>query len=342
MSKDISKEIYYTICPVGNASYLAANNGFLKDGLKKLGYTPIKLQALEPEKWEAHFTYENDRLFREGGNTPPLWAKSKGRGVVLIGLNIIEEKQYILVKADSDIQTISDLKGKRLGIPDHVKVYIDFHKATAEQGFEIALKANGISENEVEWVDLVTENRFTSEGKGETFDDLSTTEIKALEKGEVDAIFMKLPIAEELVSSGKFRKIFDVAYDQNKLVPVNNEYPNVLTVSKKLADEEPEVVVEYIKQTIRAARWAKTHQKEAEALLAEQTHGTVESFQKAYAENFYQRTEINFSEAGISALQERADFLYKKGYLENKVDVYEWADRSFYDRAIEELEKEGE
>ena len=35
MSKNISKDIYYTICPVGNASYLAANNGFLKDGLKK-------------------------------------------------------------------------------------------------------------------------------------------------------------------------------------------------------------------------------------------------------------------------------------------------------------------
>lgn len=55
MSKNISKEIYYTICPVGNASYLAANNGFLKDGLKKIGYTPIKLQMLEPEKWKTHF-----------------------------------------------------------------------------------------------------------------------------------------------------------------------------------------------------------------------------------------------------------------------------------------------
>lgn len=39
MSKNISKEIYYTICLVGNASYLAANNGFLKDGLKKRLYS---------------------------------------------------------------------------------------------------------------------------------------------------------------------------------------------------------------------------------------------------------------------------------------------------------------
>ena len=322
----MSKEVYYTICPVANASYLAANTCFLKDGFEKIGYTPIKLQTLEPEKWKAHFTYENDRLFREGGNTPPIWARSKGRGVVLIGLNIIEEKQYILVRADSEIQTIRDLKGKRLGIPDHVKVYIDFHKASAQQGFEIALKANGIAKEDVEWVNLITESRFTSEGKGETFADLSAIEVEALENGQVDAIFMKLPIAEELVSSGKFRKIFDVAYDQNALVPVNNEYPNILTVSEKLAEEEPEVVVEYIKQTIRASRWAKTHQKEAEALLAEQTHGTVESYQRAYAKDFYQRTEVNFSEAGLAALQERSDFLYKTGYLEREVNVYEWAE----------------
>jgi len=333
----MSKEIYYTICPVANASYLAANTTFLKDGLEQIGYTPIKLQTLEKEKWEAHFTYENDRLFREGGNTPPLWAKSKGRDVVLIGLNIIEERQYILVRADSPIQTVSDLKGKKLGIPDHVNVHIDFHKATAEQGFETALKANGISNDEVEWVDLPTESRFTSEGKGNTFADLSVTEVEALENGTVDAIFMKLPIAVKLAESDKFRKIYDVAYDQNALVPVNNEYPNVLTVSKKLADEEPEVVVEFIKQTIIAARWAKGHREEAEKLLAEQTHGTVDTFQKAYADDFYQRTEINFSEEGLKALQDRADFLFEKGYLESRVDVYSWADKSFYEKALAEL-----
>ena len=31
------KKIYYTICPVANASYIAANHGFLKEELEKQG-----------------------------------------------------------------------------------------------------------------------------------------------------------------------------------------------------------------------------------------------------------------------------------------------------------------
>ncbi len=334
------KKIYYTICPVANATYLAANHDFLRSGLEKIGYIPIKLQTLSKDQWKAHFTYENDRLFREGGNTPPLWAKSIGRDVVLIGLNLIESRQYVLVRADSDIQNVEQLKKKKLAIPVHTNVYIDFHKASAEQGFEILLEANGIKKEEVEWVPVYTESTFTSEGKGGTFENLSEAEIRALQEGKVDAIFEKLPIAEQLIATGKFRKLYDVAYDQNKLVPVNNEYPNVLTVSKKLADEEPEVVVAFLKETIRAARWAAKNRVPAEYLLAEQTHGTVEEYQHAFADDFYQRLEINFSEDGLDALQKRSDFLYNHGYLESEVDVRAWADYSFLDRARKELDEE--
>lgn len=338
----MKKEIYYTICPVANATYLAANHGFLKQGLGAIGYEPIKLQTLSPDKWSAHFTYKNDRLFREGGNTPPLWAKSRGEGVVLIGLNLIESKQSILVRADSDIQTIEQLKGKRLAIPAHTNVSIDFHKATAEQAFEIALEANGIRKEDVQWVTVENPHSFSSEGKEEEqkggLNLLSEAEVEALDKGEVDAIFEKLPIVEQLISTGRYRKIYDVAFDQQEIEPVNNEYPNVLTVSKRLAEEEPEVVVEFLKQTILAARWAKTHQEEAEKLLAEQTHGTVEEYQRSFADGFYQRLEPNFSEKGLRTLQKRADFLYEHGYLESEVDVYQWADDSFLKKALNELQ----
>lgn len=333
------KEIYYTICPVANATYLAANHGFLEKGLGDIGIKPIKLQTLSTDKWPAHFTYENDRLFREGGNTPPLWAKSRGTGVVLIGLNLIEEKQSILVRADSDIQTIQDLKGKRLAIPVHTGVHIDFHKATAEQGFENALAANGIGREEVTWVNVINENSFTSEGKGGSFDKLNSAELHALDENQVDAIFDKLPVVEQLLATGKYRRLYDVANDQQKLIPVNNEYPNVLTVSRKLAEEEPEVVVEFVKQTILAARWARENREEAEKLLAEQTYGSVEEYQKAYAENFYQRLKPNFDPEGLEALQIRSDFLYEHGYLESKVDVYEWADDRFLKQALKELDE---
>jgi len=94
------KDIYYTICPVANSTYLSVHTGILKEHLNRIGYEPVRLQTLPIENWGAHFTYDNDRLFREGGNEPPLWAKSRGQDVVLIGVNISEMRQRILVRPD--------------------------------------------------------------------------------------------------------------------------------------------------------------------------------------------------------------------------------------------------
>jgi len=336
-----TKEIHYTICPVANASYIAANRGFLQDGLEKIGYTPIKLQTLSADKWGAHFNYQNDRLFREGGNTPPIWAKSKGAGVVLIGLNLIYGEQAILVRADSDIQTIAQLKGRRIGIPHRVNAIIDHQRTSVIQGFENVLKANGIRNEEVEWVTLTSEERpFSSGNPNWKFS--QGPDFEALDVGEVDAAFVKLSASERLLDTGKYRRIFHIIKDQDQVLPVNNEYPNVLTVSTRLAEEEPEVVVEYVKQTILAARWAAQNQAETEALLAEQTLGTVEQYRRAYPTDFYKHLEPNFSEEGLKALDIRAKFLYDHGFLESKVDVYEWADRSFLEKALHQIQKESD
>ncbi|MBQ7429510.1 MAG: hypothetical protein IJV29_07565 [Butyrivibrio sp.] len=330
------KEIHYTICPVANASYIAANKGFLEEGLSRLGVKPVKLQTLSPENWGHHFNYEDDRLFREGGNTPPIWSKSRGAEPVLIGINPIEGEQVILVRQDSNIFEPKDLKGARLGIPVRDKVIIDHQQTSVRQGFQNVLEAFGISEDEVEYVELHDDEEQVFGGTGNWIYRVGP-DIEALDRGEVDAVFVKLSSPERLLESGKYRKLIDLFKDQHKVYPVNNEYPNVLTVSKKLAEEEPEVVVEYVKQVILAARWAAGHKEEAEKLLAEQTNATVEQYRKAYPTNFFARLEPGFDDAALRTLDNRAKFLYDNGFLESRVDVYEWYDRSFLDKAIAEL-----
>ncbi len=335
----MAKEFNYTICPVANASYIAANHGFLKERLEKIGYTPIKLQTLEKEHWVEHFTYTNDRLFREGGNTPPIWAKSRGAEPVLIGLNLIPGQQAILVRKDSDIQTVADLKGKKVGVPDRINVTIDHQKSATLEGFENALKSAGLKNDDVEWVFVKDETPdYPSSTPNWTFK--TGLDFEALDEGKVDAVFIKLSASERVLESGKYRKIINIVADQNTVDPVNNEWPNVLTVSRKLAEEEPEVVVEYLKATILAARWAIDHKDEAEQLLAEQTHGTVEQYRRAYPEDFYKHLEPNFSEEGLKSLQTRAQFLYDHGFTDKVVDVYSWADKSFLERALKELGEE--
>ena len=49
------------------------------------------------------------------GDTPPIFAQAAGAAVVYIAGQPITNGQGILVKTDSDIRTVADLKGKRIG-----------------------------------------------------------------------------------------------------------------------------------------------------------------------------------------------------------------------------------
>jgi 2'-hydroxybiphenyl-2-sulfinate desulfinase len=332
------KEIHYTICPVGNASYIAANKDFLKKGLSKLGVTPIRLQTLEPELWKTHFTYQNDILFREGGNIPPLWAKSNDAGVVLIGLAVLAQKQYILVRADSDIDSIEGLRKRKIGIPVHADAVIDFHRASAEHGFKLALAARGVSKKEVEFVELREKGDFLSKSWG--IQKIGFAEVAALDNNEVDAIYVRSTRSQELLDTGKYKAVFEIHANPGQLAPINNEQPNTLTVSRKLAEDHPEVVVEYIKQVILAAEWAKTNYAEVLNLFGEQTFGTPGQVASAYSLGFHKNLTLELSEESLNLLEGQKRFLFDRGYLKKDFPLEKWADDRFLKAAWAEINNE--
>lgn len=253
----------------------------------------------------------------------------------------MEQRQVVLARANSPINSPDQLRGARIAIPAHPNALIDFHKATAEQAFELLLAARGISKEDVTFVEIIDENDYSKFGreKAKTISEVSV-EVDALDAGEVDVIFVKLSIIQKLLDTGKYKVIYDLGANREQLSPINNEYPNTLTVSKKLAEEEPEVVVEFVKQTLLAAEWAKSHRIEAEKLLAEQTYGTLWQYQNSFDKDFYKHLAPNLSEESLLALESRAKFLYDRGYLGSAVDVYEWADDYFLKTAIKEIERE--
>jgi 2'-hydroxybiphenyl-2-sulfinate desulfinase len=332
------KEIHYTICPVGNASYIAANKGFLKDGLGKIGVTPIQLQTLpDPELWKTHFTYKNDILFREGGNIPPLWAKSNDAEVTLIGLAVLAQKQYILVRADSDIDTVEQLRKRKIGIPVHPNAAIDFHRATAEHGFKIALSARGVCTKETEVVELQDDDNYVSKERGRK---LGIVEVEALDSGKVDAIYIKSTRSQGLLDTGKYKAIFEIHKHPCHLAPINNEQPNAFTVSRRLAEEHPEVVTEYVKQVILAAQWAKANYAEVLDLFAEQTYGTPGQVASAYSLGFHKVLTPNLSEESLALLEGQKRFLFDRGYLKKDFPLEKWADDRFLKAAWKEIEGE--
>jgi 2'-hydroxybiphenyl-2-sulfinate desulfinase len=330
-------EIRYTICPVGNASYIAAHKGWLEEGLAPFGVEPVLLQSLPQERWKAHFDYSDEALFREGGNIPPIWAKSRGAEVVLIGTALPAQKQCIVVRVDSPVYRLEQLANRRLGIPVRSRALIDFHKATALQGFRVALALRGFSLKEADLVEIVTEGNFHST----PIDDKknhSPLEFEALEKGEVDALYVKLSTIQKVLDTGNFRVLFDLAADKKQIAPINNEYPEVLTVSRRLAEEHPEVVTAYVKQVVRASIWAKTNYFEALRWLSQQTHATPSQAAASFEKDFNDHMTLSLSKENLKILEGQKRFLFDNGFIERDFDLADWADSRFLERAYAEFE----
>jgi 2'-hydroxybiphenyl-2-sulfinate desulfinase len=326
------KEFRYTICPVSNASYISANRDeFLKAAFLKRGVTPVKLQTLPKEKWHVHFTYEDDALFREGGNIPPIWAKSRGAEPVLIGTAFIYARHYILTRIDADIDRTEDLRGRKLAVPLNRDAVVDWYHAAVLRGYETALNARRVSPGEVIFTDIPV-----SQGHS----DFGHQESEALDKGEVDAIFARFVFAQKLLASGKYKVVYETTANPEYVWPVNNEHPNILTVSCKLAEEAPEVVIEYIKQVILAARWAKTHFSDTVELFSRQLDGSPGEVIAALKPYFNQTLEPALSRKGLLAVESQKRFLFDHGVIARDFDVEKWADKSFLEHALAEIQEE--
>jgi 2'-hydroxybiphenyl-2-sulfinate desulfinase len=304
-----------------------------------LGVKPVRLQTLPKEEWHVHYDYKTPVLFREGGNIPPIWSKSEGREPVLIGITFLPQKAYILVRTDSNIDTVEQLRGKRIGIPTRPDFLIDFFAATALHGFKSALAARDVSLKDVNVVELPsTEAEIGSDSNHKS--NLGGSSIQALDGGRIDAIFSGGVKAQQLLSTGKYTAVYELSENPNLVLPVNNSYPNILTVSRKLADESPEIVIEYVKQVILAAQWAKTNLPGVIELFTSQLHGSAGDVVKSLPSGFHKRLTPSITEEGLSALEGQKRFLIESGYIKNDFDIEKWADDSFLKAAWKEIEKE--
>lgn len=337
MSKDWNKKIWFTRCPVANASEIAISKGFLRKEFEKDGIEVNSVEKLSDR--DIHFTHDHPQFFREGGNIPPIWTKSNGTDLKLIGLSFLEQKQSIIVGKKSLIRSIKDLKGKRLALPRRTNDKIDFWRATVLRGFLTALEENGLDRQDVEFVDIQVHAKYIGQSSynesvftPESNKIFQKAETDALNSRTVDAIFSSGGRAAQLLSSG-FKEIFD----NSGLDPeskVNIGFPNILTVSGRLAGEKPEVVTKYLKILIDAGSWAKKNRKEAIRIFADGTYVSEEAFIKSHPDNYNEIITPVITDEGLKALKIETDFLRKEGFIKNDFSINKWADKSFMDDAL--------
>ncbi|GAA3264686.1 hypothetical protein [Nonomuraea helvata] len=146
--------IWFTRCPVPTATGIAADQGWPAGEFAADGIEVRSLQDDDPGvPRETHYTHALTGLFREGGNVPALWARSRGEATRLIGLTWIEERQAILVRPGTALEHPVQLKGLRLAVPRR-RIAIDFWRAMALRGFHGAPGLAGLGLGDAETVDV--------------------------------------------------------------------------------------------------------------------------------------------------------------------------------------------
>ncbi len=346
-SKKEPIQIFYTICPVQVASHVAVAKGWVDEELNKVGAKAKFLRALPKKEWLPHFTHSRTDLFRDGGNIPPIWARSQGPVNKLIGLTFVGTGGEIVVKAGSGIRSVRELKGRRIGISKRLTGdRVDFARATAHRGIILALELAGIDHRDIQWVDIPEFEAKTGDPSWSVLNSAeSPTEFwgngklksvpwnegKALLENKVDAVYANHGRSRLFESQGLVTAIEDLGRYPDWTLHVANT-PTTITVSTELAENYPEIVVAWLKASIKAGHWIKKNPTEAAQILAEvTTEGSAESIFEDLQKYDY---IPNLSAKSLAGVEIEKQFLLENGYIEKDFSLSDWVDSKFLEQAL--------
>ncbi|GAA1581684.1 ABC transporter substrate-binding protein [Actinoplanes couchii] len=315
-------EVWFTRCPVPTATGIAADRGtlaaeFAADGIAVRSFQDNRGGTND----ERHFTHAHPALFREGGNVPALWARSRGGATRLIGLTWIEERQSIVVRAGSSISDPAHLRGLRLAVPRH-DLSIDFWRAMALRGLSGALGIAGLTLADAVPVDI------PAGGPGQW-----ETELRALADGRVDAVYVKGAVAVEAAARHGLVTGIDLDGYTDPRTRINNGTPRPVTVAQSLLDEHPDIVDRFLAVLIDSADWAATNPDGVSRILATETGSGPAGVAGAYQQ--HGTLHLNLSPERLDLLADQERFLRSHGFLPSAVDVAAWADHEPLRRAHE-------
>ncbi|MBW3703503.1 ABC transporter substrate-binding protein, partial [Streptomyces griseus] len=312
----LPRTLWFTRCPVPTATGIAADRRWLTEEFARDGIEVRSLQDAEPDADPAaHYTHALPGLFREGGNVPALWARSRGERTRLVGLTWIEERQSILVAPGSGLRGAAALRGSRIALPVH-SIAIDFWRAMALRGFEGALASAGLGLADAVPVDVPADG---SRGQW-------SAELAALRRGDVDAVYVKGALAVEAARRTGAEVAVDLDGLPDPAFRVNNGTPRPITVHQDLLDEHPGLVDRFLAVLLRAADWAAGRPDEVDRILGAETGAGAEGVAGAYLPGTHRtlHPDLSAHRPTLPAPQEKA--LRAHGFPPEAVDIVSLAD----------------
>lgn len=215
------------------------------------------------------------------------------------------------VAKGSKIESVKELKGKRIGIPTHI----------GSPPFLFAsrvLLASGIDpdpqKKDVTWL------AFPPEVLG-----------KALEDGRVDAIGTSDPIGTILLGTNLVRTIADQAED----APYRDEYCCVVVVSGKLAKSNPAAAAKVTRALFKASKWVEENPTAAAKLSV--GNGYVATSAEINAQALVKLRYLPGVAKCRQSILQAAKEMRAAGLLGEALDAQQLTDRAWLDLAAENV-----
>lgn len=281
---------------------IAIHQGFLEEELAKVnakaelfglaGAGPAVNEALAAKSLDVGFM----------GSTPATTGKAADIDTKVIAVNNTDIGGSIFTLSDSGIETVEDLKGKKVGVT----------RGTAWQlSFDQALELYGMTEADVEVVNLTLADLW-----------------EALALGQVDAIENTLP--------NLGNNIQEVVDGNVKFVIDARDYEELDThgyglIRTEYLEEHPEVVQAFVNAWYRASLYAEEN---PDILKSEVSYGE-ELYDYVYPEGA--NASIDWDENIITYEQSVVDFMYENEQIQEKFEVADWFEHSLLENAIHSI-----
>ena len=276
---------------------------FAKDGIK------VEFYPFTGGGSEAMTALASGSLdFAYTGSNPALRTASAGADIKLIALSSFNPltSTAIVVRNDSKIRSISDLKGKKVA----------YLKGTVRHAAIVkSLKKENMSIEDIESFNL----NFQASGP-------------ALIRGDIDALVESETTVYPLVLTGEARIII-----RGKDNP-DWASPSAITVRGDFAKKHPDLVKRLLKVDLETAQWSDEHFDEAVTIYATARKDKEEAVREQFPANtFYVNPEL--TDKAIRSFKDEEEFMNDNNLLGGKVNWDSWVDQSFLDSVLKESNK---
>jgi ABC-type nitrate/sulfonate/bicarbonate transport system substrate-binding protein len=343
-------ELWHARCPVPTPLSLAVQLGWVESALRRIG--DIRLRSLpetsDPVEPARYHESALPNSFRHGGSVPAIWARANGQQTRVIGLSWTDEYQAVIAMPRTGITAIRELRGRTIGIPRH-DVTIDHSRAAALRAFSTILATEGLSLADVELVDLpdhqvpsvTRDGAVIATGNGRRGRYRYTSEVHALARGDVDAVYVKDTSGAQATHLLGALVVSNIGFHPDPQVRINNGTPRPLTVSQYLLDHHPEVVRSLLTQTVMAGEWAQTNREATIAMVARETGWAEGWVRYGYGDDVHENLKLDLSPSWVAGLGVFKDFLAAHGFLATNFDIDDWIDPAPLRDVVGRLQRPG-